>query len=642
MRILTICVVALLVFVMPSSVQAGAGQAPPEVRITAPSHGMLVSGWVTVQGVASDPNGNDTLDRISVSVGGRNATTANGTTSWYTHFDGRLFPEGNLTITARAFDKKGLTASTTIIVINRHPTTTVRIHSPRDFDTVRGAVFIKGNASNPGGAQFIEAILVCFNSDGNQSFSECRFANGTTQWNLFWNTTKVPDGSYRLTARGKGPDGYSAGATITVNVQNQAPDPTLTIEYPAKDQKFNSSFTAFGSAIGHRGRALSIVARVDNQSWQSIPWIDQSRWEFRVNASRFAPGPHLLSVDASDGEGNTLAQRSFVFASQNQAPWVQILAPEPGAIVQDVLYAHGAAGDADGEVRLVQARIDGYGDNGWRNLTTTTQWKYEFDTNVLADGQYLISARAWDGQDWSAIHSVWFFVQHVRPNVPPIVNVTSPQEGASVSGRFEVVGTAFDPEGEFVRIEVLFDGVNSSQDGVWGSWAVLVDSSGILVGPAYIQVRGFDGRDWSVPVIVGVLVDNRPDLAIESIEVRETPASVGGVQVDNDFAESRTVVVTVANLGPGISSETTLAVAVEAQMGPLASREFLGTFIVPPIGIGRTLTFEIDWDVAGNVGDQDIIAVVDPDNQRIETNEANNAGTYAAFIGVGGLGGIAS
>jgi len=77
---------------------------PPEVSIT--SHDDLdeVTDTITLAGTASDPDGDETLQRVEVSIGGEAWEEASGTTTWNREWDTTTVENGTHQIRVRAFD----------------------------------------------------------------------------------------------------------------------------------------------------------------------------------------------------------------------------------------------------------------------------------------------------------------------------------------------------------------------------------------------------------------------------------------------------------------------------------------------------------------------------------------------------------
>jgi hypothetical protein len=95
----------------------------------------------------------------------------------------------------------------------------------------------------------------------------------------------------------------------------------------------------------------------------------------------------------------------------NGKPTVTITYPENGAIVSKLVMISGTAENPDSNTNLknVQIKING---NNWIDTTDTTSWSYDWTTYDLPDGPYNISARSYNGKDYSEITSITVLVNN--------------------------------------------------------------------------------------------------------------------------------------------------------------------------------------------------------------------------------------
>ncbi len=102
---------------------AGPFNEPPECTITSPSQGSVVSGTFTVNGTASDSDGD--IQWVEVRVDNGNWIIATGTDNWTYQWNTTLLENGNHTINARSYDGEDYSAevNVTISVDNPSPPT---------------------------------------------------------------------------------------------------------------------------------------------------------------------------------------------------------------------------------------------------------------------------------------------------------------------------------------------------------------------------------------------------------------------------------------------------------------------------------------------------------------------------------------
>ncbi|KYK21453.1 hypothetical protein AYK21_04730 [Thermoplasmatales archaeon SG8-52-2] len=144
---------------------------------------------------------------------------------------------------------------------------------------------------------------------------------------------------------------------------------------------------------------------------------------------------------------------------ENLPPTVEITYPEEGDIVNETVIITGISDDPDGTVEYVEVKID---DEGWETATGTTTWTKVWNTEEYSEGYHTVSARSYDGEDFSDNYTVNVIVNN-EGNLPP----TAPEIDGNKNGRvgetylYEFVST--DPEGGDLYYEIKW-GDGSSKD----------------------------------------------------------------------------------------------------------------------------------------------------------------------------------
>ncbi len=121
-----------------------------------------------------------------------------------------------------------------------------------------------------------------------------------------------------------------------------------------------------------------------------------------LEAYNYTRGIHLVNVTWHGYEAET------IFTSEgtvipNQAPSVAITDPEEDDEVSGIHDIEGTSSDPDGIVSYVEVRFNG---SAWQRAIGRASWRFEWDTRDLADGDWLIEARAHDGDLYSTIAKV--------------------------------------------------------------------------------------------------------------------------------------------------------------------------------------------------------------------------------------------
>jgi parallel beta-helix repeat protein len=133
------------------------------------------------------------------------------------------------------------------------------------------------------------------------------------------------------------------------------------------------------------------------------------------------------------------------------------------------------------------------------------------DDDDLRGGQtyhYRVAARNYIGEGLKSNEAIATLSNH-----PPTCSIARPEPGNTVSGRFNISGSASDSDGEIEYVDVRID------DGAWfqvigtDSWYYRWDTTEVSNGEHTISVRAFDGSNYSEEVSLTAEVDN-PDSLI--------------------------------------------------------------------------------------------------------------------------------
>jgi hypothetical protein len=209
-----------------------------------------------------------------------------------------------------------------------------------------------------------------------------------------------------------------------------------------------------------------------------------------------------------------------------------------------------------------------------------------------------------------------FELNVLAPNDEPTVAIDEPTPGEVLSGETTVAGTASDPDGSVERVQVRVDG------GAWRNatgttdWSYAWDTVQVADGEHTLEVRSFDGRDHSSIASVTVETDNpHPDLAVDRVDV-------------DPGLTSATVRAEVDNEGEAEASATSLLVRYEADN----AQGVVGEDALPALAAGENLTVEMTWDTSDKVGEFQVTAVADPDDEVLDFTPANDERRETACV----------
>jgi len=418
-----------------------AANKAPSVSMTAPANPSTFPAGsnITLSATASDSDG--TVAKVDFYRGGTTligtATTAPYTITWSS------VPVGSYSLTAKATDNKGATATSTpafsvTVVANQPPT--VSLTAP-----ISGSVF-------PAGSNITVSATA---SDSDGTIASVQFYNGaallgtvsTAPYNFTW--SNVAAGSYGLTAKAtdnKGTTTTSSTATITVS---DLPLVVITSPLMCGSTYAPNSITIKADAASQQ----SSIAKVD--FFQGTTLLGASTAPpYSYTWANVGAGSYSFTARATDVNGLITTSRPVTYTVVNDvAPTVSITSPAAGAVfVQGGPIAIAAnAVDSDGTI----AKVDFYADGAL--IGTASAPPYTLSWNPYAQGTFAITAVATDNLGLTATSAA---VQiSTVPDAPPTVSITAPAAGSSykVGTVIPISATATD-DGTVTEVDFFANG----------------------------------------------------------------------------------------------------------------------------------------------------------------------------------------
>ena len=124
-------------------------------------------------------------------------------------------------------------------------------------------------------------------------------------------------------------------------------------------------------------------------------------------------GTHIFMVKALDDAGQWSEEVQTTITvrtpSGNSIPTVVIASPGNDTSVNGIIVIRGIASDADGTVRKVELSLN---DGEWESANGTIGWSYRWNTSAIANGQYTIRVRSFDGTKYSPVERIEITVQN--------------------------------------------------------------------------------------------------------------------------------------------------------------------------------------------------------------------------------------
>lgn len=288
---------------------------------------------------------------------------------------------------------------------------TVSITSPND-----GAVFdfspvnVAGTASDPGGGE-IRAVEVRANT------GTWKMATGTASWTT---SVSLKQGSNLIEARSWD---YAGNPSVVDSISvvynppvNNPPVASFTVS--PSTGNVTMTFTVDASSSSDPEDPVSVL----EVRWD---WEDNGIWDTTWSTTKTATqkyteeGTYTITLQVRDTGGMTDETSEQVIVEalippQNEPPTCGIMDPISGTEISGTYAIEGTASDADGNVQIVEIKIDG---GPWIATEGTSSWTHIWNTSLVDDGQHTIQARSFDGEDYSGLVSMTVLVDNAEP--PP-------------------------------------------------------------------------------------------------------------------------------------------------------------------------------------------------------------------------------
>jgi subtilisin family serine protease len=380
------------------------------------------------------------------------------------------------------------------------PTTTVT--SPAAGATLKATVTVYATATDDYEVARVELYAndTLIGTDASSPFS------------FSWNTRAAPNGTTQLTTRAYDHAGNVGISTAkTVIVDNDLIAPTVAITSPSDGATVTETVTFTADAADHVGVTKVIFYRgstvigSDTTAPYSIAWSSRTV----VNAS------YTFTARAYDAAGNTgdATPITLVVGNPNRPPVTAVTSPAANAVLKNTVSLIASATDDPPGVARVEFHVGGV----LVATDTAAPWSVNWDSRTLPNGSYTLISRAIDTEGLAA-DSAPIAITLANDFTPPVASITTPAEGASVTGSVAVTATATD-NGGVSYVGMYVDGVRIGAADWTAPYTAAWDSRSVVNGS---HLLGCKATDTSTNVgdcaPVGVTVDNRvgPTVSITS------------------------------------------------------------------------------------------------------------------------------
>jgi len=216
-------------------------------------------------------------------------------------------------------------------------------------------------------------------------------------------------------------------------------------------------------------------------------------------------GTRRLLVSYNTSSPYVGSGKAITFKPDVSAPTVAVTAPADGSTVAGNVSVSASADD-NTAVAGVQFLVNGV------NLgteDTTSPYGVSWDTTVLSNGAYTLTARARDAAgNVKTSDPVSVTVNNVGDTTPPTVSVTAPASGSTVSGSVAISANASDNVG-VAGVRFRIDGVDVGAEDTASPYSISWNTASATNGTHQITAIARDAAgNTATSAVVTVTVDN--------------------------------------------------------------------------------------------------------------------------------------
>ncbi|MCK4428911.1 MAG: hypothetical protein KAU95_00940, partial [Candidatus Aenigmarchaeota archaeon] len=224
-----------------------------------------------------------------------------------------------------------------------------------------------------------------------------------------------------------------------------------------------------------------------------------------INTTIYTEGNHTFYATGNDTLGNSHTT-NIIVNIDNLPPEVNITSPENLTEVRGNITLNATIEDKAGNGN---SSTYFYNDSSWHLLNGLgINWYKIINTTAYSDGNNTICVRANDTVNRTGEDCIILTID----NTPPTVSITSPQNGANVSGTINITTNANDDTTGVGRVEFYLNGTNIGNDtSPDGGGSINYDASGESDGTYNIYAIAYDLLNNSNQSSnISITIDNTP------------------------------------------------------------------------------------------------------------------------------------
>jgi len=395
----------------------------PVIRLALSDEPRFIKGTLELTGSISDTS---SLQSITYTVGDSEALPLSSAA-----FSRKIalenYPDGVVVVGVHAVDALGQKSSVYRTFYKNSQGPQVSLLLPREGDKVNGS------------------ILVAFKPDNYSLLEKAEYKPEGADRS--WEPMDISPLPHRIIGTASAPIGKGmqfrftdkAGNVSTYNdyafeVDTESDKPVIEVHLPVEDAVIVKDFVLSGIVYDDDG-VSKVFYRIDNGAVKSLDVTNTFSVPFAL--TDFTDNEHTVSIYAEDIYG----VKSNVFTRKVRvslaSPTVEVRTPASTAMVKDLISITGVASDKNG-IKSVEVSVDN--GNTYSKAKGGENWRYDFNTYVIADGTHVVFIKAVDQYGEESLASTLVNID----NTAPKLKFEYPIPGGKYDNEIFVSGQVYD------------------------------------------------------------------------------------------------------------------------------------------------------------------------------------------------------
>ena len=394
----------------------------PVITLSLSEEPRLIKGSLELAGSVSDIS---SLRSVAYTVGDVEEQKISGKFSQKISLEN--YPDGLLVVGVHAVDMLGQKSSEYRIFYKNSQGPHVSMILPKEGDKVNGSV------------------LVAFKPDNYALLEKAEYKPEGA--NRAWEPMEISPIIHKVIGTSGAPLGKGMEFRFTdkagnvtlyqdypFEIDTESDKPVIEVHLPVEDDIIVKDFVLSGIVYDDDG-VSKVFYRIDNGAEKSLEVTNSFAVPFAL--TDFTDNEHTVSIYAEDIYGI----KSNVFTRKVRVslapPAVEILTPANTAMVKDIISITGTANDKNG-IKSVEISLDN--GNSYNKAVGGENWRYDFNTHVIADGTHVVFIKTTDTYGQESVISSLLNVD----NAPPVLKFEYPIPGGRYDSDLFISGQVYD------------------------------------------------------------------------------------------------------------------------------------------------------------------------------------------------------